>query len=104
LRYQPLREAALVVHEQRERKIRYLDSILSLGDLLESPGEVLGDLSDLYLPSENKELSQQQKAEYIRSFEGTDWSEIFIAPERHQEDAEERKRRQEDNLLKHYTE
>ena len=102
LRNEPLREAALLAHESKKQKIDYLQSILPLGNALKEPGDLLRGLQDLYFPSDSKELSNLQKAEYIRSFKDVDWSEVFTAPKSHKEDAEEYRKRQGDHLLKHY--
>lgn len=76
---------------------------MSFGELLEEPQDLMDNLRDIYLPSRDRRLTTEEKAKYIRSFADTDWSNVFKTMTGAEEHEKERERRNEDNLLKHYT-
>jgi hypothetical protein len=78
--------------------------MLAMGEMLEDPRQLLDDLQDLYFPSQSRKATIEDQAAYIRAFEDVDWSEVFGVVDGARDFDDERQARQEDNLLKHYTE
>lgn len=72
------REMAFVFHEVHTAKTRHMETVLQGFDM-ESPKEAIEKLRVNLLPGEGnrREDEMKKKAEYIRSLQDVDWSEVF---------------------------
>lgn len=72
-------EMALIFREMREKQAQYRSSVLSMGERLEDPEDLIEELRDELLPglAEREKRTMEKKAKYLRSLQDVDWSEEF---------------------------
>jgi hypothetical protein len=73
------RELALLFREMRDREVQYRDSLLSMGEALKNPDEILDSIRKNILPgtAQQKKKTMEEKAQYLRSLKDVDWSEVL---------------------------
>lgn len=104
VKYGSLQERAIVIHQIQDKKDRavknLLHSTLSRGYSKEAMEQYLSVAYPFY--DSNRESKEEREIKQLRALRSIDWSEVFDLDEQHAEDARERRKAQEDNILKHY--